>query len=159
MWIEIARSIDIFAMAFALGATAWFFFVQSPVLLKRMGRERFVPLQMRLTVVLFKALSITLVLMLAASLLHSAPLSTTVITAAVAALGGLLNAQIIVPRALRSGGQSRREIKGKDKEASVADFAYDGAGKTTQFWHRAVVLCVVIMLAGLFPHGVSLVTL
>lgn len=45
--VQIARLIDLLALAFVVGSTSWFFFVQSPGLLARMGREAFVPLQMR----------------------------------------------------------------------------------------------------------------
>ncbi len=69
--LQIARTIDFFALAFVFGATAWFFFVQSPVLLKKLGREQFVPIQMRLTVVLFRTLIVFLFIMFGASSVHS----------------------------------------------------------------------------------------
>ncbi len=69
--LQFVRVIDLFAVAFVFGATIWFFFVQSPVLLKKMGREQFVPIQMRLTVVLFKSLTISLFIMTGASAGHS----------------------------------------------------------------------------------------
>ena len=58
-----ALIIDIFAMSFVIGATAWFFFIQSPILYKLMARERFVPVQMRLSSVLFTALFIALAIL------------------------------------------------------------------------------------------------
>lgn len=41
--------IDILATSLVVGATAWFFFIQSPILYKAMNREQFVPVQMRLS--------------------------------------------------------------------------------------------------------------
>ena len=72
---QIARAIDLSALAFVFGATAWFFFVQSPVLLKKLGREQFVPIQMRLIAILFKTLTISNFIMFGASAGHS-PLSS-----------------------------------------------------------------------------------
>jgi len=58
---------DLLASSFVIGATIWFFFIQSPVLMKELARERFVPIQMRLTIVLFRTLSGALLAMLGAS--------------------------------------------------------------------------------------------
>jgi hypothetical protein len=152
----IAQVIDLFAMSFVLGATAWFFFVQSPVLLKKLGREKFVPLQMRLTVVLFKVLTAALLIMLGATALANPIAAPITIAAGVALLGGLINQFVVVPRALRAGGQSRKDIKGKDHEGSTPSFASEGAGNKTKWMHRLVVLFVVVMLGGIFTHGVAL---
>ena len=65
-----ARMVDLLALAFVFGSTAWFFFVQSAVLLNKLGRERFVPLQMRLTRVLFATLTSALGVLVGASVLH-----------------------------------------------------------------------------------------
>ncbi len=153
---RIVQTIDLFALAFVFGATTWFFFVQSPVLLKRLGREAFVPVQMQLTFVLFRALSVSLLIMLSASVVHSPFNSVNSLSAGIALAAGLINQYIVVPRALKAGGQSRREIKGKDSEGSTAGFASEGAGVRTQWLHRLVVLFVVLMLGGAFVHGVSL---
>lgn len=153
---QIARAIDFFATAFVFGATAWFFFVQSPVLLKMQGREKFVPIQMRLTVVLFRVLTALLLVMFAASVLHSPLGSPTTLPAGIAVLAVLINQFIVVPRALKAGGQSRSEIKGKDGAGSTAHFASEGVGNQTQGLHRLVVLFVVLMLGGVVVHGLSL---
>lgn len=153
---SIAQVLDLFAMSFAVGATAWFFFVQSPVLLSKMGREKFVPLQMRLTVVLFRALVIALGIVVGTSLLHSSLMSAVTISAGVGLLGALVNQWVVVPRALRAGGQTRKDIAGLDHEGSTTKFASEGAGSKTKLMHRLVVLFVVVMLGGLFTHGVAL---
>lgn len=150
---QIARAIDLFALAFVFGATTWFFFVQSPVLLKRLGREKFVPIQMQLTVVLFRALSVLLLIMFVAAAGHSPFGSATALAAGIALVAGLINQFVVVPRALKAGGQGRREIKGKDSEGSTASFASEGAGARTQWLHRLVVVFVVIMLGGVVVHG------
>lgn len=154
----IARGIDLLAMAFAFGATVWFFFVQSPALFRRLGREAFVPVQMRLIVVLFGALTPALAVMLIASMVHASSLgSASVLTAAVALAACVIERWVIVPRALRAGGRSRRDIAGRDADGTVTDFASIGAGNRTKALHRLVVLLVVVMLAGIVPHGLALV--
>jgi hypothetical protein len=151
--LQVSRAIDLLALAFALGATAWFFFVQSPVLLKAMGRDKFVPLQMRLVVVLFKALTVALALAFLASFGHSEPLSHSVCSAGLALAAGLFNRFVILPKAMRAGGQSRAEIKGRDHEGTTAAFVSDGAGDRTKVLHRLVVVFVVVMTLGLVVHG------
>lgn len=156
---EFARHLDLFASATVLGATVWFFFVQSPVMLKRSGRESFVPLQMKLTVVLFKTLQLLLFVSAAAAALHSPWSSAVVITAGVGLFGGLVNRHVIVPRALKAGGRSRRSIRGKDDEASTVSFASQGAGAKTKTLHRLAVLFVAVMLGGIGAHLVLLVSI
>ena len=153
--IHAAQTLDLVAAALVFGATVWFFFIQSPVLLARMGREAFVPFQMRLTVVLFRTLTVALFVIAGATLLHSPLVSAAALSAAVALLGGLVNTYVVVPRALRAGGQTRKDIRGKDSEGSTASFASEGAGDGTKAMHRAVVLFVVVMLGGVIWHAVA----
>lgn len=153
---QFTQVIDLLALAFVFGATTWFFFVQSPVLLEKLGRENFVPVQMQLTIVLFRTLSVGLLIMLVASVGHSPFGSATTLAAGIAMVAGLINQFVVVPRALKAGGQSRRDIKGKDSEGSTAGFASEGAGARTQWLHRLVVLFVVLMLGGVVVHGISL---
>ncbi len=155
---QIAKHIDLFASATVLGATVWFFFVQSPVMLERSGRESFVPMQMKLTVVLFKTLQTLLLVAAAAAAIHSPLRSSVVITAGVGLLSGLFNRHVIVPRALKAGGRARKDIKGKDDEGSTANFASQGAGAKTKTLHRLVVLFVAVMLGGIGAHLVTLVS-
>lgn len=152
-------SIDWLATAFALGATAWFFFVQSPVLLKMLGREKFVPIQMRLTFVLFRLLTILLLMVLMACLAHSTMTAPTTLAAAIALMAVLINQFYGVPRALRAGGQSRTDIKGKDSEGTTLHFASEGVGNRTQYLHRLVVLFVLLMVIGLIVHGINLLAI
>lgn len=154
---QFARVIDLFALAFVFGATAWFFFVQSPVLLKKLGREQFVPIQMRLIAVLFKTLTISVFIMFGASAGHSPLSSYTTIASGIALVAVLINKFVVLPRALKAGGQGRADIKGKDNEGSTANFAAVGVGNRTKLLHRLVVLFVVIMLAGVAVHGFGLV--
>ncbi len=157
---NLARVVDLLAMSLVFGATAWFFFIQSPVFLRQVGREAFVPTQMRLTVVLFRTLTAALVVMAAAAAFHAgSPTSILVLSALLGLAASVVNQFVVVPRALRAGGRSRREIKGKNDEASTAGFASEGAGNETRALHRTVVLFVVVMLAGVIRHGVALVSL
>lgn len=160
-FIQLARTVDLLALAVVFGATSWFFFVQSPVLIERLGRAAFVPLQMRLTIVLFRTLSVALAVSAAATVVHSAMLTSTVSlyalgTAGLALAAGLINRHVVVPRALAAGGRSRADIAGRDQEATVSGFASYGAGNRTRRMHRTVVLFVVIMLAAVVVHGIVL---
>ena len=155
--IQAVKGADLLASSFIIGATIWFFFIQSPVLLKKLGRERFVPIQMRLTIVLFKTLSAALLLMLGASFWHSSVWSATTLAAAVATAAGLINWIYVVPKALRAGGRSIAEIRGKDSEGSLEGFTSEGVGTKTKTLHRLVVLFVVIMVGGTIYHGLELV--
>ncbi|MFT5432940.1 MAG: hypothetical protein ACI9OJ_003644 [Myxococcota bacterium] len=149
-------TLDFLATAFVFGTTVWFFFIQAPVLLNKFGREKFVPIQMMLTRVLAPTLLVGTLVMLGAAVASSADFSAPVITAAIAVLGAFVNAQFLIPRALRAGGRGHREIRGKDADASTVGFAADGVGEVTATLHRLVVLCVVVMLAGVVPHALLL---
>jgi hypothetical protein len=155
---QITQAIDLFSMALVFGATVWFFFVQAPALLKKLGREGFIPIQMRLTVVLFRTLTVSLLVMLGAAAGHSPLGSITTLTAGIALAAVLINHFIIIPRALKAGGQGYKDIKGKDSEGSTLGFASEGIGDRTQLLHRLVVLFVVIMLGGVVAHGIGLLS-
>lgn len=162
---HVARLLDLLALATAFGATVWFFFVQSPVLLRRVGRERFVPIQMALTLILFRVLVGAVAIVAASTIVHTglaadftaSLTSAAMITAGVALVGTVVNQVVIVPRALRAGGRTRADIRDKDDEGTVAGFASKGAGDRTQRMHRLVVVFVVVMLGGLIGHAATLV--
>lgn len=157
---NLALGLDSLATAFALGATVWFFFIQSPALIKKMGKEKFIPIQMRLTIVLFKSLTMAIVVMCAASLIHgTSVLAAPMLSAVLALVAVLLNNFVVVPRALRVGGLARKDEMSKSDQKSVTAFASVGAGQRSKFWHRMVVMCVLVMAAGLIPHMLSLVFL
>lgn len=143
-------------VAFALGSTVWFFFVQTPALLLGMGMEKFLPLQMRLVRIYGPALAVTTVGLLAATLWRVG-LTTDLWPAALAAAAALFNALVAVPRAVRSGGQAYRDVrKGQGADASLAAFASVGGGEATTVWHRVVVAAVLTMTCGLVVEGFAL---
>ncbi|MDQ3264385.1 MAG: DUF4149 domain-containing protein [Myxococcota bacterium] len=159
MITTIARIIDLLALAYALGSTAWFFFVQAPVLVKRMGRDRVVPLLMSLAPVLFRSLSVALLVMAGAALVSThAATSTLVLTALIALVGAVVNSAVVLPRALKTGGPSLKEGQTVEDQRSLGNFVSQGAGQASQFWHRAVVVFVLVMVGGLVPHAVALVS-
>lgn len=159
MTSTIARTIDLLSLAYVFGSTAWFFFVQAPVLVKRMGRDRFVPLHMTLALVLFRSLSVALLVMAGAALASThAPGSTLVLTALVALAGAVINTVFVLPRALKTGGVSLKEVQSIDEQKSVGNFVSQGGGEASAFWHRVVVVFVIVMLGGLVPHAVALVS-
>ncbi len=155
---NIIRTINFLTLAYVFGSTVWFLFIQSPALVKRIGRDRFVPLQMSLVGVLFRSLTAALLVMTVAALvLEQNVLSGPVLSAATALGGALINHFFVVPRALKHGGRSLREEVTVDEQKSVSRFASEGGGEATRFWHRVLVLFVVVTLAGVVLHAVYLV--
>ena len=68
---------------------------------------------------------------------------------AVLVAGGALIAHFyVIPRALRAGGKGRFETKRAGDDASIAKFASEGSGPSATFWHRMVVVFVVVILVG-----------
>jgi len=154
----VASSIDMFAMSFVLGATAWFFLVQSPVLFKVMGRERFLPLQMRLAVLFFNTMTVGLAVMLVATIAHTRSLlAWPTVTAAWAFAAVCIDKVIVLPRALKAGASSRSKGEGHGEASALADFASEGGGSSTKVLHRLVVLFAVLMMVGLVAHALTLV--
>ena len=142
--------------AFIFGATTWFFFVQSPHLLKRIGREAFVPIQMQLTVLLFNVLVVLTAALLVSAMVQQGIDSDIVLSAGLALFGAAVNKFYMIPRALRAGGAGLQQVRGKDAEGTVSNFASLGVGNTTKTFHRLVVVFVVVMLAGVVWHGITL---
>ena len=142
-WIAI---LDLAVAGYLVGANVWFFFLQSPALVAAMGREKFVPIQMRLTKLLFRSLSAAAVALAVLALIGG---GSVAIAGALLAAGAALVAQVaILPRAFRAGGKGRAETMAAGGDKSVAKFASEGAGPSATFWHRTVVVFVVLILAG-----------
>eukprot|EP01062_Namystynia_karyoxenos_P017615 TRINITY_DN16503_c0_g1_i1.p2 TRINITY_DN16503_c0_g1~~TRINITY_DN16503_c0_g1_i1.p2 ORF type:complete len:161 (+),score=63.24 TRINITY_DN16503_c0_g1_i1:84-566(+) len=147
------QAISALSSSFIIGSTAWFFFLQSPVLLSVLGREKFVPVQMRLTRTLFRSLTVAASAALAATVgAEWGDLGKAQLAAAVALTATLINTLAVVPRALQAGKASMGERKGKDSEGSTAKFASEGGSRSTAALHRTVVVFVVLMLAGSASH-------
>lgn len=156
---NIALIIDIVAMSLVLGATAWFFFIQSPVLYKLMVRERFVPVQMHLSKVLFTTLFITLaILIIAAAVQTSSLVSLSTLTAFFAFLAAGINKFLVFPTALRAGGESHKLQEDHGETGTPSEFVSEGAGRSATRMHRIVVLFVLLMVASLISHAIFLIT-
>jgi len=136
--------------------TVWFFFVQSPFLFNRLGREKFVPIMMQIMQLYFKFTVVLNGAVAAISTLRSegGPLKESQNVAACAALAAvLINLLVVVPRALAAGRRSMRERKGTDNSSSVKDFAIEGGSKTeTKTMHQTVVVFVLVDVAALVAH-------
>ena len=144
---------------FVIGSTSWFFFIQSPALLRFMGREKFVPVQMFLTRRLFDALLIAGVVAAGATFAEAGTALDAPQKAALAALlSTAINRFVIVPRALEAGRASTAERRGKDSEVTMGKAIADGGGSGTRFWHRTVVVFVVAMVLGSTAHLATLVS-
>lgn len=153
--LDLARLLDLLAVTYVIGATFWVFFVQSPQLMAWMGRDNFVPVQMRLTKLLFTSLIGVLAVMLAASAWHSALASCAVVSVAIALAAVLANRLALLPRAMRAGGQRRKETFGKDIKAvsGTAEFLTEGLGGNSKFWHVSIVALVAVMLGASLVHS------
>ena len=125
-------------------------------LLPAVGREKFVPIQMKITGWYFFYIQIPLftIVMIAMVLQHNYNDKGIWMfaTAIVGAVAGFINKTFIVPNALLAGAASVAERRGKDAEGSVSKFAVEGGGKGTKFWHQAVVAFVLLMTVGIVLH-------
>jgi len=142
--------IDFAVAGFLVGANVWFFFIQSPLLITIMGREKFVPIQMKLTKLLFRSLSIAAVALVFLAWISSG--SVALFGAIFAAVSALIAHFYIIPRALKAGGKGRVETIAKGGDHSVAKFASEGSGPSSSFWHRTVVVFVILILIGAFVN-------
>jgi hypothetical protein len=143
-------------LAFGLGGTAWFFIVQTPALLRGMGMARFLPLQIRLVKIFAPAMAVVSLGVLALAAARGG-LDAGLLPAGIAAVAAVLNATLIVPRAVRAGGQAIRAVhKGEGGDGSIGGFVSEGGGQPTKVWHRLVVVAVLAMCVGLGVEGVHL---
>ncbi|MDH3456067.1 MAG: DUF4149 domain-containing protein [Gemmatimonadota bacterium] len=157
-FLSILTALDLLAVAFVFGASIWFFFVQSPALMKRLGRQEFVPLQMRLSILFFStALASVGVVMVASLALSGFNFTQTTITAGLALGATAINKYTVLPRALRAGGFSRGQRERANESASASDFVAEGAGPSAALLHRTVVVFVAIMLAALLAHASAVI--
>ena len=153
MFQQPLQLLDITLAGSAIGATVWFFFIQSPALIKFMGRDKFVPVQMRLTKVLFATLSVVTLIVVGLSVLLVGFSYGSVLDGAVlAAVAALACHFYVVPRALRAGGKGRMETSEAGGDNSVGKFAVEGSGPSAKFWHQTLVVFVVVLLVGLVVH-------
>lgn len=142
--------VDTLASAVAFGSVVYFF-VQSLVLVRRLGRARFVPLQLSLVGVLFWSVTFEVTLALIAALVSGA--AHEALLTGGSALGlALLLTLVVMPRAVRAGGASLNEQRDEAAEHSAAAFTADGGGAATRFWHRALGLLTLALAATLGVH-------
>lgn len=97
---RIAVGVELVCMALVLGATVFFFFVQSPQLMTFLGREKFVPIQMKITTWFFSFIQIPLVIVGILSFLRGG--IWTIATSFMALFGGSVNYFFIVPQVISS---------------------------------------------------------
>ncbi len=142
----ILSSVGLVTAALSFGSLGWFFFVQTPVLAKRLGRDRFVPLQMSLVRPLFTTVALASVVLVVVSLVTELS-HLLIISAAVSLVLALLAATVVVPRALRAGGRSLAQSLPDEAQHSAGRFAADGGGDASRWWHRALVLVTVGVVA------------
>lgn len=147
--------LSILSAALVIGATVWFFALQSPFLLRIMGRDKFLPIQMALT-----QRFLTFVVCAAAAMSIAAFCRTdlslhTKVVGWIALAASVVTRFLILPSAFRAAGKARREEASPD--VSATSFVSDGAGKATRLMHRLVVVFVGLMLLSTIGHVVHLV--
>jgi len=145
---------DFVCNSYVVGATVWYFFISSPIIMKSLGRERFVPLMMTLMKVFFTSVCVALSVSLALTYIHTKGDTSSIsfLTQLFGLTSAMMNKFVIGPKALAAGKASMDERKGKDKEGSLNKFASEGGSGGTKVWHRTVVLFVFSMLGGVLPH-------
>ncbi|MER2564280.1 MAG: DUF4149 domain-containing protein [Myxococcaceae bacterium] len=146
---HLATVVDQLSFALVLGSLGWFFFVQTPVLMKRMGRDRFVPLQLSLVQPLFRTV-LGLATVGSVAALSSTTSHLALGSAAAAWVLSLLLLLIVVPRAVRAGGASLKESLPSEQQQALGRFTVDGGGESTKVWHRVLGLLTVavVLLSG-----------
>ena len=127
--------------ALSLGAIAWTCLVQAPLLTKRLGRDRFVPLQMSLVwplVAIAGVASVTMLALVADE--HHRMLAG-------AALGLAAIAGLTTPAALKAGGASLRTSLEASDAHSASRFLVDGGGAAARWPHRVLGLAFLGVVA------------
>ena len=102
--------VDIGAFSLVFGATIYFFFIQTPFLLKFMGSEKFVPLQMKLTGRYFFYVQIPLLISVIVTMVlahnYNSKGLVMMASAILGGIAGLVNKSFVVPNALEEGAKS-----------------------------------------------------
>ncbi|MBM4778231.1 MAG: DUF4149 domain-containing protein [Archangiaceae bacterium] len=142
---HLVAMVDELSFALVLGSLGWFFFVQTPVLMKRMGRDRFVPLQLSLVRPLFRTvLALTTIGAIGAVLSTTAHLALG--SAAASWLLSVLLLFVVAPRAMRAGGASLAESLDPEQQKALGRFTVDGGGDSTKVWHRVLGLLTIAVV-------------
>lgn len=147
----VASAIAQLSFAVLVGSLVWFFFVQTMFLMKRLGRDRFVPLQLVLVRPLFKTVLVLSLIGAAAAWIARASFIGLGLAAAAVFLAAAL-VGLVVPRAVRAGGASLRETVSADDEPSLGRFTTDGGGDATKVWHRVLGLMAVALVVVSSAH-------
>eukprot|EP01083_Nonionella_stella_P173719 600078_1 len=167
--------VDISLMSMVIGSTVWVFFIQSGALMKALGRERFIPIMMKVTKTFMNVNSLCLAGLICTTYLQMNTNNIADKNALYVSLFGfgcsLLNLLYFTPTALSIGGQTMKYRKGKDDTAqnTVSAFVMDGGSafkdqntndknkqnlaKQMKFYHRSVALLVVSSAASAIGHS------
>jgi hypothetical protein len=163
-----------------VGVSVWFFFLQSPLLFKLLGRKKFVPLMMSMTKLYS---SVMFFVTLSVFVMYRVPILLTFIPhlqkkpdVILAFLQSKINFELIydysfdalmtvfishffvIPSALAAGRESAAERAHEDSK-SVKDFVVEGGSKTkTSTKHRLVVVFVLLHTFSLCMFVLSITT-
>lgn len=137
-------------VALIASATVWVLIVQSIGLLRSMPRDRFLPMQMRLVRIWIGATA-WLATTLFVGVLVRVGISRALLPALAVVTGAIVASRWAVPRALRAGGEALRSEG--ETPLTTTEFLTDGGGSATRIWHRVVLLCVALIVAGIGWHA------
>jgi hypothetical protein len=154
--------IELLFAEFVICCSVFFFFVQSPALFGLLGREKFVPIMMYLTKHVFFVYVPLASLLATAFALYNTSFnfsSLRSIFSLASCSFASVNCFIVVPRALQAGAATIGNRKGDNTNSAVEFASTGGAKQGTKFWHRTVVLFVLLMVTSSFVHSVQLVAL
>lgn len=152
--------LELFLAEFVISASVYFFFLQSPILFGFMGRDKFVPIMMHMTKhCFFFYIPIASFIAALLSLFNNNNNFSNIrcMSALASMIFANINTFVIVPQALKAGAATFGNRKG-DNTKSAADFVSTGGAKQgTKFWHRTVVLFVLLMVGSSVIHTSQLV--
>lgn len=151
------RTLDGLASAIVIGVPVWVFFLQGPLLFSFMGRDKFLSPMMRLTRLLFRWTLPTAAFMvcICTFALGYTIDSLEMKSALVSLISVMINATVVVPKALFAG---KKATQTADNTQSTTAFAVDGGHRTdTKTLHQRVVMFVILMMVGAIAHVHALV--
>ncbi len=146
-------TLDIIALTFiglTLGCSVWVFIIHPLGMIGSMPRPQFIVQQMRMARLWSRAM-VPMTVALSAAMIAGRAAHSEHMPALVSLGAALLQWWVVLPRAIKAGGDSLRQDDAHDLDAG--SFLADGGGKSTRLWHRVVLLLLVVYLSGLVLSG------
>ena len=146
-------ALDIIALTFiglTLGSSVWVFIIYPLGMIGSLPRPQFIVQQMRVARLWSRAM-VPMTVALSASMIAGRAAHSEHVPALVSLGAALLQWWVVLPRAIKAGGDSLRQDENHDLDAG--SFLADGGGKSTKLWHRIVLLLLLVYFVGLILCG------